>query len=78
MDWAVWAYYGSTRVEDIPYSHQNLTMPETYGLMNKYYNETMFAGMEGGDWRIRDMQAVMPINPDVDSIDASGCSDCVW
>ncbi|GMH93320.1 hypothetical protein TrST_g6683 [Triparma strigata] len=78
MDWAVWAYYGSTRVEGIPYSHQNLTMPETYGLMNKYYNETMFAGMEGGDWRIKDMQAVMPINPDVDSIDASGCSDCVW
>ncbi|GMH75062.1 hypothetical protein TrLO_g8803 [Triparma laevis f. longispina] len=78
MDWAVWAYYGSTRVEAIPYEHENTTMPETYGLMNKYYNETMFAGLEGGDWRIQDMQAVMGINPNANDIDVKGCSDCVW
>jgi len=80
MDWAVWAFYGATRYEKVEGEGGrlvNMTYPETYGLMNEDYSDTQFAGNDGGDWRIQDMQAVMPQNPDISGLELKA-TDGVW
>jgi hypothetical protein len=84
MDWAVWAYYGATRYEQVLDEDSgklvNVSYPESYGLMNEDYSDTQFRNEEGKDWRIMDMQAVMPKGVTLKDIEVLNlkASDGVW